>query len=96
MKKECVNGHAFEKTSQCPVCPICEKLKNTQPFFIPNLAAPARRALENEKIESLEILAQYSEKELLKLHGIGKSSIPLIVAQLTAQGMTLKNINTYE
>lgn len=96
MKKECVNGHIFEKTSQCPVCPICEKLKNTQGFFIANLAAPARRALENEKINSLEILTQYSEKDLLKLHGIGKSSIPLIVAQLAAQGLTLKNNNTHE
>lgn len=96
MKKECVNGHIFEKSSQCPVCPICENLKNKQGFFIPNLAAPARRALENENINSLEKLSQYSEKELLKLHGIGKSTIPRIVAQLAAKGLTLKHHNTHE
>jgi DNA-directed RNA polymerase alpha subunit len=95
MKKECVNGHIFEKTSQCPVCPICKKLKNTNLFFIPNLAAPARRALENEKIESLEILAQFSEKELLKLHGLGKSSIPKIKAALAIAGLSLKIKNQH-
>ncbi len=76
MQKTCSKGHQFNKTSACPVCPICEKEK--EEFFIPKLSAPARRALENAGIDSLEKLATYSEKELLKLHGIGKSAIPVL------------------
>ena len=76
MQKTCSKGHQFHKTSACPVCPFCEKEK--EDFFIPKLSAPARRALENAGIDSLEKLATYSEKELLKLHGIGKSTIPVL------------------
>jgi DNA-directed RNA polymerase alpha subunit len=53
------------------------------------LVAPARRALSNAKITSLEQLSQYSEHELLKLHGFGKSSIPVVVEQLKKNGLTL-------
>ncbi len=76
MQKNCVKGHSFYKTSDCPVCPICEHGKDD--FFIPKLSAPARRALENAGIDSLEKLAGYSEDELLKLHGIGKTTIPIL------------------
>lgn len=74
--KRCVKGHQFYKTSACPICPTCEKEKES--FFIPKLSAPARRALENAGIDSLEKLATYTEKELLKLHGIGKTAIPIL------------------
>lgn len=39
------------------------------------LAIPARRALEKEKIDSLEKLSRYSEKEILQLHGFGKNAM---------------------
>jgi DNA-directed RNA polymerase alpha subunit len=57
--------------------------------FLPMLVAPARRALANAKITSLEQLSKYSEQELLKLHGFGKSSIPEIIVQLKKAGLTL-------
>jgi DNA-directed RNA polymerase alpha subunit len=57
--------------------------------FLPMLVAPARRALANANITSLEQLSQYSEHELLKLHGFGKSSIPIVVDQLKKTGMKL-------
>lgn len=79
--KTCEKGHQFYKTSACPVCPKCEKDKET--FFIPKLSAPARRALENAGIDSVEKLATYSEKELLKLHGLGKTAIPILRDVLT-------------
>ncbi|BCW62766.1 hypothetical protein EU811_16785 [Arthrobacter sp. TS-15] len=42
------------------------------------LAAPARRALAHEGIETLEQLAEFGEAGLSKLHGMG----PVAVAQL--------------
>lgn len=42
------------------------------------LGAPAQRALANEGIKTVEQLSTYTEKEILKLHGIGKTSIPLL------------------
>ncbi|MET3037630.1 hypothetical protein ABXT08_16130 [Chryseobacterium sp. NRRL B-14859] len=39
------------------------------------IAIPARKALEKEKIDSLEKLSDYSEKEILELHGFGKNTM---------------------
>ncbi|MEG0925050.1 MAG: DNA-directed RNA polymerase subunit alpha C-terminal domain-containing protein [Chryseobacterium sp.] len=39
------------------------------------IAIPARKALKKEKIDSLEKLSDYSEKELLQLHGFGKNAM---------------------
>lgn len=39
------------------------------------IAIPARRALEKEKIDSLEKLSDYSEKEIMQLHGFGKNTM---------------------
>ncbi|MET4538292.1 MULTISPECIES: hypothetical protein [Micrococcaceae] len=42
------------------------------------LAAPARRALAHEGIETLEQLAEVGEAKISKLHGMG----PVAIAQL--------------
>lgn len=39
------------------------------------IAAPARRGLELEKIDSLDKLADYSEQEIMKFHGFGKNTM---------------------
>ncbi|MCW3161695.1 DNA-directed RNA polymerase subunit alpha C-terminal domain-containing protein [Chryseobacterium oryctis] len=39
------------------------------------IAMPARRALEKEKINSLEKLSDYSEKEIMQMHGFGKTTM---------------------
>jgi ERCC4-type nuclease len=39
------------------------------------IARPARRALEREKIDSLEKLSGYSEEEIMNLHGFGKNTM---------------------
>ena len=39
------------------------------------IAIPARKALEKEKINSLEKLSDYSEKEIMQLHGFGKNTM---------------------
>jgi DNA-directed RNA polymerase alpha subunit len=88
--KTCKNGHEFYKSSDCPVCPICENNRKPEADFLSKLSAPARRALENNGITSLELLSKFSEKELLKFHGFGKSSIPKIASILSEKGLHLK------
>jgi uncharacterized protein YdhG (YjbR/CyaY superfamily) len=42
------------------------------------LSAPARRALQNNGITTLEDLARHTEAEILSFHGIGKTAIPIL------------------
>ncbi|SIS63897.1 RNA polymerase, alpha chain C terminal domain [Chryseobacterium ureilyticum] len=44
-------------------------------FLYGIIAVPARKALKKEKIDSLEKLSDYSEKEILQLHGFGKNTV---------------------
>lgn len=83
----CKKGHQFFKTSDCPTCPTCEQERKPKEGFLATLYAPARRALENNGIFTLEQLSQYTESELLKLHGIGKTAIPKLKAALEAVGL---------
>lgn len=87
----CPNGHQYYKSSDCPVCPECEKEKRPASGFLSKLNAPARRALENEGITTLEKLAKYSEKEIMNLHGIGKTSIPVLKQALKKENLNFKN-----
>ncbi len=65
--------------------------KNASPDnFLSLLGAPARRALENNGIETVDLLAKFSEKEILKFHGIGKSSIPILKRELAKSGLAFK------
>jgi hypothetical protein len=88
--KTCENGHRFTKTSDCPVCPICEQARKPKVGFMHSLAAPARRALENNKINTLKQLSQLSEEEVLRFHGMGKSSLPKLKAAMEAEGLSFK------
>lgn len=86
----CENGHSFLKSSDCPVCPQCEKEKKPLTGFLSLLAAPARRALENAGIKTLSQLAKHSEDEMLALHGMGKSSLPILQKALKEKGLEFK------
>lgn len=88
--RTCEKGHKYYKSSNCPTCPICETEKKPQSGFLSVLSAPARRALENNRITTLEQLSKYSEKELLQLHGFGKSSMPKLRAALEKENLTFK------
>lgn len=93
IKKICSRGHTFYKSSDCPVCPTCwsgyyrEKNKGA---FPDKLAAPALRALLNAGIVNPEQLSKYSENEILKLHGMGPSSIPLLRKALNDKHLTFR------
>lgn len=91
--KTCPKGHTYYKSSDCPTCPICEEERKPKDSFLAFIGAPARRALENEGITSLEKLATYSEKELLLLHGMGKNSIPKLNVALQNEGLSFKKNN---
>lgn len=78
MEKICNNGHTFFKTSACPICPICEQARKPVAEFLLLFPAPARRALENHGINTIERLAATSESELLSYHGFGPSSIHIV------------------
>ncbi|AZA80168.1 hypothetical protein EG347_05200 [Chryseobacterium sp. G0186] len=47
----------------------------TEDFLHGVIAIPARKALKKEKIDSLEKLSDYSEKEIMQLHGFGKNTM---------------------
>lgn len=86
--KTCKNGHQFYKSSDCPTCPICEQERKPKDNFLSTLGGPARRALENNGIKTLEQLSKYSVKEVLDFHGMGKSTIPKLLTALNSEGLS--------
>jgi hypothetical protein len=89
-RKTCAVGHVFYKRSDCLTCPRCEAARRPAEGFLAELAAPARRALENAGIGSLAALASRSEAEVLGLHGMGPGSLPKLRAALAAQGLEFR------
>lgn len=86
----CKKGHHYFKSSDCPTCPICEEERKAEAEVFSVLSAPARRAMENNHISSLQDLARYTEKEILQFHGIGKTSIPILRKLLAEKGLVFK------
>lgn len=60
-------------------------------ILIQKLSAPAGRALLNEGLKTLEQVAMMSRQDLLKLHGMGKTSFPIISQVLSEFGLALKD-----
>lgn len=85
--KTCTKGHRYYKSSDCPTCPVCEAEKKPKDGFLSLISAPARRALERENITTLTVLSHWSEKELLKLHGVGLTTIPKLKKALKELGL---------
>ena len=89
-KRICSNGHIYYKSSDCPTCPVCEAKRKPAEGFLSVLAAPARRALENNGIGTLKDLSKYSEEEILKFHGMGPGSIPKLRKALKEKGLAFR------
>lgn len=87
-KKQCKKGHVFYKSSDCPVCPRCEKEKAFGVFG--DMGAPVRRAMENNNIKTLRQLAKLTENEVLGFHGVGPSAIPKFKNKLSKEGLSFK------
>jgi len=88
--RTCPNGHQYYKSSDCPVCPVCEDLKKPENGLLSQLGAPARRALQSIGVGTEEDLAKYSEKEILALHGMGPGSIPKLRSSLKSKKLTFR------
>lgn len=88
--RTCKYGHEFYKSSDCPTCPECEKAKAPKNGFLSALPAPARRGLQNAGLTTLPKLATRTENEILNLHGIGKTSIPILKEELKKAGLAFR------
>lgn len=88
--RTCKNGHQYYKSSDCNTCPVCERENKPQEGFLSLLSAPAKRALESKGITTLRRLASHSEHEILQLHGMRPSSIPILKAVLKQAGLSFK------
>ena len=64
--------------------------EGAEPSFLESLSAPARRALEAKDITTLQKLARCTQKELLELHGVGKTTLPKLTQALATEGLQLK------
>lgn len=89
--RTCPKGHKYNKSSDCPTCPTCEKESKPENGFLSLLSGPARRALENNGITTLKELSKYSEKEILKFHGMGPASLPKLRSALKEEGLSFNN-----
>ncbi|WOV89112.1 RNA polymerase alpha subunit C-terminal domain-containing protein [Sporosarcina oncorhynchi] len=89
--KVCEKGHTFYKSSECTSCPTCDKENKPESGFLSKLSSPARNALIHEKIDTLQKLSTYTEKEILKLHGIGPASLPTMRSSLEEEGLSFKD-----
>ncbi|PEP17311.1 hypothetical protein COE81_06455 [Bacillus wiedmannii] len=85
--RTCEKGHEYYKSSDCPTC---EKEKKPKTGFLSLLSSPARNALEHHGIHTIEELSKYSEKEILKLHGMGPASMPKLRNALEEKGLSFK------
>ena len=88
--RTCEKGHKYYKSSDCPTCPTCEQERKPNNGFLSLLSAPARRALENNGVTSLEELSKYSEKDILLLHGMGPASLPKLRSALKESGLSFR------
>lgn len=72
------------------ICAVSHVVVNGN-FLQGVLAAPARRALAKEKINSLEKLSDYSEKEIMQLHGFGKNAMEKLKVYMKENHVSFKN-----
>lgn len=88
--KVCEKGHKYYKSSDCPSCPTCNKENKPDSGFLSKLSSPARSALVHEGIDTLQKLSNYTEKEILKIHGIGPASLPTMRSSLEEADLSFK------
>ncbi|WP_404458455.1 RNA polymerase alpha subunit C-terminal domain-containing protein [Sutcliffiella horikoshii] len=88
--KVCEKGHKYYKSSECTSCPTCDKENKPKDGFLSKLSSPARNALVHSGIDTLDLLSKYTEKEILKIHGIGPASLPIMRSSLKEIGLSFK------
>jgi DNA-directed RNA polymerase alpha subunit len=63
--------------------------------FPADLAQPARRALAEAGIQNLPQLAQFSEAEIRRLHGIGPNALEKLRRVLAKKGLSFRTEETH-
>lgn len=58
--------------------------------FLAKLSSPARNALMWEGIDTLQKLSIFTKNEILKIHGIGRASMPIMKDSLAEVGLSFK------
>jgi predicted flap endonuclease-1-like 5' DNA nuclease len=61
------------------------------PSNLPKIGAPATRALAQIGVRNVEQLADYTEAEILALHGIGPSAIPILQPVMEEMGVRFRD-----
>jgi len=69
---------------------MATKKDQTSTESLAKLSAPALRALANHGITTLKRLSEYSEKDIMQFHGMGKGSLPKLPEALAANGLAFK------
>src|SRR5690606_24382365 len=88
--RTCDKGHEYYKSRDCPTCPVCEQDMKPATGFLSLLSNPARRALDQHGITTLQNLSAFTEREILQLHGMGPRSMLILRDALHSQGLTFK------
>ncbi|WKZ43521.1 MAG: DUF1801 domain-containing protein [Anaerolineales bacterium] len=63
---------------------------------LPNIGAPATRALEHQGYTTLKQLTKLSEAQLLQMHGVGPKAIRILKETFKAKGLSFKESKTGE
>ncbi len=58
--------------------------------FLSRLSSPARNALIEADILTVERLAEYTQKEILALHGMGAKSLPVLEQALASKNLDFR------
>jgi DNA-directed RNA polymerase alpha subunit len=87
----CEEGHTYYISSDCPSYPVCNQENKPKSGFLSKLSSLVSNALLREGIDILQKLSNYTEKEILKLHGIGPTSIPVMRKCLEEEGLSFIN-----
>ncbi|PIF46348.1 RNA polymerase alpha subunit [Chryseobacterium sp. 52] len=72
------------------ICAVNHVVKNNN-FLYGVIAVPARKSLERERIDSLEKLSDYSEEEIMQLHGFGKYAMEKLKNHMKEHQVSFKN-----
>ena len=68
-----------------------DSIRNEDDTRFPKLSAPARRALSAAGYARLDQLAQVSESDLSKLHGMGPTAIAALREALDERGLAFRD-----
>jgi uncharacterized protein YdhG (YjbR/CyaY superfamily) len=89
-KKSNKKNHLLYQDDHSDAAAIINKKSTSKEKFMQVLPTSAQRALRNKKIISLQILANYTEQEVLLLNGVSQTSMFKLKAALSEVQLSFK------